>query len=166
LPGSAIQTLPVTSVGEIIVAANTSRSLLSLNMQPVASYTLNNPTAAVGSFFVSTLVTVTIESSMLSDPTLINPRTGLPFNGKIEESFRWFYDRRTAEPASSMSVGDKKPFELTILSRKMLGTWYGISPTRAALVFARPMTVKVGLTGIMEGTGRADFFMSGRLFGD
>jgi hypothetical protein len=166
LSADGLKTLPATSVGEIVVPANQSRSMLSLNMQPVADYSLNNPSETRGTFLVSTLVTVAIESSVLNDPTLINPRTGQPFNGKIEESFRWFFDRRTAQPGDSFSIGNKMPFELTIVSRQILGSWYGLSSTRAALVFARPITVKVGLTGNLIGSGRANFFMSGRLFGD
>jgi hypothetical protein len=166
LTGAGYETLPVTSVGEIVVAANESRSLLTLNMQPVAQYTLNNPTAARATSIISGVIRVSIESSVLSDPTLINPVTGQPFNGKIESSYQWIYDQRTSEPGATFGMTNKMPFETPILSRKSLTSVYGLSATRAAYVFARPMTVKISITGNLLGSGSANFFMNGRLFGD
>jgi hypothetical protein len=164
LVGAGFETLPLTSVGEIAVAANESRSLLSLNMQPVAQYNLRNAGTARSTLIMSGQVKVTIESSVLND--LVNPTTGQPFGGKIEMTYQWFYDQRAEEPTSSFGVATKIPFEMPILSRKILTSVYGLSATRAATVFARPITVKISATGNLLGSGSANFFMNGRLFGD
>jgi hypothetical protein len=165
-PTTNFQVLPITSAGDIAVAANASRSLLSLNLQPVADYNLNNANALRSALVLSAQVKVTIESSVLSDLNLINPRTGQPFDGKIESTYQWIFDNRVVEPSNSFAVASKMPFEVTVLSRKMLTTMYGISATRAALIFARPITVKVSTTGNLLGSGRANFFLNGRLLGD
>lgn len=166
LAGAGFESLPVTSVGDIVVAANASYSMLSLNLLSVSNYNLTNASTARSTLILSGLVKVSIESSMLNDPSLINPRTGQAFNGKIETTYQWFYDQRSVEGNTSFGVADKAPFEATILSRKMLTSLYGISTTRAALVFARPITVRISTTGNLLGTGNAHFFVNGRLFGD
>jgi len=162
----SFQPLPVTVLGDIVVGANESRSMLSLNLTPVADYRISNTSTVPSTGIVSTQIKVTIESSILNDPSLMNPRTGLPFDGKIELTMQWIFDQRLLDPNENFAVATKMPAEWTILSRKSLTSGYGLSATRAALVFARPITVKLSLTGNLAGAGRANFHVGGRLFGD
>jgi hypothetical protein len=115
---------------------------------------------------VAAQVKISIESSALNDPSLINPRTGQPFNGKVEGTYQWLFDQRSIEPGAGFGVTNRMPFEANILTRKGLTSSLGLSATRAALVFARPMTVRISLTGNLVGTGRANFHMNARLMGD
>ena len=162
----AYNALPLTAAGDIAVAANASRSLITVSMNPVANYYMHGVTGGTSTLYLNAQVKITIESSVLSDPSLINPLTGQPFNGKIETTSQWIYDMRHNEPSGSFQVATKQPFETTVLSRRGLTSGYGLSATRAALVFARPITVKIELLGGMQGSGMLNFFMGARLFGD
>jgi hypothetical protein len=163
---SAFEPLPLTHFGDIYVGANDTRSLITLNLDSVSDVILFNPHPARASLLLNANIKVIIENSALNDPTLINPRTGQPFNGKIETTYQWTYDRRIADAGESFVSSNKMPFDIVIASRKSLTSIYGLSPTRAAYFFSRPTTVRLSVTGNIMGNGRANFFMHGRLMGD
>ena len=163
---NVFEPLPLTSFGDISVGANDARSLITLNLDSVADILLINPHPTRASLLLNANIKVIIENSALNDPALINPRTGQPFNGKLELGYQWIYDRRTADAGESFISSNKMPFDVVVVSRKLLTSVYGLSPTRAAYFFSRPMTIKLSVTGNIVGNGRANFFLHGRLMGD
>jgi CGNR zinc finger len=77
----------VRDVGRMKLPAKSTNSLLchSLTSQPLWHF--SNATANTGNAQFRYLVFVTIENEVLNDPNLIDPTTGQPFGGVLEQGF-------------------------------------------------------------------------------
>jgi hypothetical protein len=134
--------------GSISLPPNSVNSLLCAVVNDTTSYTLRNATTSPANASINTMMTITIESSALNDPSLINPLTGAAFDGKIV--FRQIGTVRSgtlAPNASSSSTESRSAGAACspgFLSRQGLRTTYGLSNTVAQRVLSGALTLRMG----------------------
>ena len=132
------------------------------------SYQLHNTTGVdqPQGLFAFT-ATLTIESDALLDPSIIDPLTGLPANGKLVNQFTYVYrDDR------SMENGDRQRQRMTLVRvgnagiNKAALISQGLSPAVVDNLFNSAMTISMSISG--DAKLATDGFVTGnmRLFGD
>ena len=167
ITGADNEQFDVPNITEINVAAG-SRSLIDLQIHTSVTYALRNATAARKTNTVSLLIAVTIESDALNDPGLINPRTGLPFGGKLENKYLLMSDMRTLEPGATNVLSVRPDFATSagLLTRKDLMQTYGLNSTVARQVMSRALKVRLGVSGSGTGLTAVATTIGGRLISD
>lgn len=137
-------------------------------MTYIINYQLNNTTRvpqANAIFRAHTIIT--IESAVLNDPTLVDPITGLPYNGKIVTTFPF------AEGTNRSLAIDERIQKGMRFSAAGIGTFdteFFVSMNIPAKVvkrlFAKPMTVRVGVAGNIKLVDTGLIAIGLRLMGD
>lgn len=132
------------------------------------NYQLQNTTGVFqpqGVFSYSALLT--IESDVLLDPSIIDPQTGLPANGKLVSQFGYnFRDDR------SMDVNDRQRLRETLVRVGNAGInkaqliAQGLSESVVDDLFRNEMTIRMSVTGSARLVTDATVTCNMRLFGD
>jgi len=156
-------------VGRIIIPANASNSLFCHWQTPTVVASFHNTTAGImtnAQFRVTT--SYTLQNSVLNDPSLIDPNTGLPFNGKLTVSITTSALTRTLEPNEFGT--DREVSSRTciggLVSKRALIEGYGLTAAQAANFFKNDTAVTMGLSGSTRGVQSASVFISTRFVGD
>jgi hypothetical protein len=156
--------------GTISLPPNSVNSLLCAVVNDTTSYTLRNATTSAANASINTTMTLTIESSVLNDPSLINPLTGAAFDGKIV--FRQIGTVRSgtlAPNATSSSTESRSAGAAcspNFLSRQALRTSYGLSNTVAQRVLSGALTIRMGYKVTATNVSHLQYFPAIRLLGD
>ena len=111
---------------------------------------------------------VDIESDALLDPSIIDPSTGLPANGKLINVFDYPYrdDRR-------MDVNDRQRMREDLvragntgLTRKQFHDSFGLTDAQVDALFKSSITLRMNVTGAAKLCTDAFIFGNMRFFGD
>lgn len=132
------------------------------------NYTMNNTTGSGDQARFQFSANLTIESNALLDPSIIDPATGLPANGKLVFQFtpnRVFDDRH-------LDAGEHAQVRMTLtragnagINRpNLIGS--GLSPTVVDNLFKSAMTIRLNLVGNAKLVTGASVTTNMRLFGD
>jgi len=115
----------------------------------------------------SFLASLDIESDALLDPSIIDPATGLPANGKLMGQFTYAYrDDR------SMDAGDRHRQRMTLVRVGNAGInksqliSQGLAPAVVDALFNSAMTIRMNITGDAKLVTDASVTGNMRLFGD
>ena len=110
---------------------------------------------------------LTIESDVLLDPSIIDPQTGLPANGKLVSQFSYNYrDDR------SMDTNDRQRLRETLVRVGNAGInkdaliAQGLAPGVVDDLFRSAMTIRMSVTGSARLVTDATITCNMRLFGD
>ncbi len=148
-PGSTSFDLP--DIGRLTIPGRSAHSLLCHWLTPIAYYTFQNSTGVLQPNATFRLLPyVIVESSVLSDPSLIDPTTGLPFNGQIETGFAATYqDSQSLDPGHSATrrFSETRVCIGGFLSKQGLMQNYGLTEAQATAVFRHDITLRFGLRG-------------------
>jgi hypothetical protein len=167
-PGDGTVALNETNLTTYKLPGKSTKSLLCFNITPFLTINYHNESAAprLASFQVSS--TMTIANPVLDDPTLLDPLTGLPYNGVIETGLTVYRENFTlaagAIDQKRMSVS--RGCNAGLITKRSLMDDYGLSETLANKFFKQPITITFGLTGIVRS---ADFMVLAtgvRFYGD
>ena len=154
-----------TDLGVIRLPARATKTLLCFLYVPfvVTEYS-NAPSPQFAKFSIA--ADVTIENSVLNDPTLVNPLTGQPFGGKIKVSQSTLYELRGIV-AGQYEVRQELDslFCAGGVSRRQLIDLYKLTPAQATAFFARPITLRFGAKGQIN-EGFLNYHYNFRVFGD
>jgi hypothetical protein len=138
-------------IGRLTIPGQSAHSLLCHWLTPIAYYRFANPTGVFQPNATFRLTPyVIVESEVLDDPTLIDPTTGLPFNGQLESGFSATY-----QDSQSLDTSDtaQRRFSETrvciagFLSKRALVENYGLTDAQATQVFKKDVTLRFGLRG-------------------
>jgi len=161
-------------LGSIAIPARSSKSIIWPVFIFNTNYTLNNTNGSPLPGVFRTFVIVTIESDVLKDPSLIDPNSGLPYNGRLTNTFKNAYgEGRLLAPGEfdskflrAASAGNAA-FSTSILEDPG-GQNLPAKVVRA--LFANPMIIRIGLEGnvrlIDPDSASSISFVGLRLFGD
>lgn len=157
-------------IGRLTIPGKAVNSLLCHWLSPLYFYSFANGTGVQqpnGRFQVTPYVVV--ESNELSDPTLINPVTGLPFNGQLETGFSAsYFDRQSLVPGETEA--HRLSFTRTciagFLTKKSLVEVYGLTPAKANAVFQKDMTLRFGVRGSAALISNGSILYGLRVVGD
>ncbi len=158
-----------SDLNRITLPAHSTNSLLCHWWTPMITLSLANPTPAPITARVRWSPTLTVESSVLADPTLIDPTTGVAFGGKLLTSVAAVHNetftlaagetRRWQDSNSRVCIGGA-------LSRQSLIENYGLSAAKADDVLNHPLTVRLNVSGAFAGVDQAQLYFGLRFVGD
>jgi hypothetical protein len=158
-----------SDLNRITLPAHSTNSLLCQWWTPIVTLSFANPTAAPLTARVRWSPTLTVESSVLADPTLIDPNTGAPFGGKLETSVASSHNEAfTLAPGENRSWRDSSS-RLCIagaLSKQGLIEGYGLSAAKANDVLNHELTIRLNVTGSVTGVDQAQLYFGLRFVGD
>ena len=158
-----------TDIARITLPANATNSLLCHWFSPRVAVTFLNAGPATLQGRLSYNPTLTIENAALADPALIDPTTGLPFNGKLTTSMSASETFTLAlEPGMpiSQSLRDTATCQAGFVSRRLLIESYGLTAAQADSFFANPTTIRMNVSGNMRHAQSATFSFGLRIVGD
>jgi len=168
LPAPTVTNFDAEDILRIKLPRRATRTIIYPALNFFIDYQLQNTTGVFQSqgLFAFT-ARVTIESDVLLDPSIIDPQTGLPANGKLVGQFSYaFRDDR------SMDVNDRQRLHETLvrvgnagISKSQL-VGQGLSPAVVDDLFQSAMTVRMSVTGNARLVTDASVTCNMRLFGD
>ena len=165
----AITSVDETDLDSIVLPGRATNSLVCFTFTPLTTWQWENATAApqAGRMFLRPLVRV--ESPVLEDPGLINPNTGLPFDGVLFEStISTYLESRTVDPGETelqyramtrSCIGG-------LVSVRSLRDGYGLSEAVIKEFFKNPITFTFGVRGDVAMVSTASYILGVRLYGD
>jgi len=150
-PAPGLTTFDFPDIGRLTIPGRSAHSLLCHWLTPIAYYSFQNPTGVFQSLATYRLSPyVIVESSVLSDPALIDPTTGLPFNGKLETAFAATYQDSQSLDVNQSATRRFSETRVCIggfLTKANLMSTYGLTDAQATQVFRHDMTLRFGLRG-------------------
>ena len=168
-PQPASSSFVETNLATLIIPAKSTNSLLCFALTPSINFQLHNLTGAAqptARFGVRS--TIVLENPLLNDPSLIDPTTGLPFNGRINLSLATYSESR------SMAAGerDQKQFFFSrhcidgVISRQALQVNYGLPPGVVNDFFKNDITLTFGAAGDLQLVSGGTYYYGARIYGD
>jgi hypothetical protein len=158
-----------TKLASLTIPANSTNSLLCFALTPSMNFQLRNQTGVpqpTARFWVRP--TVVIENPLLNDPTLIDPTTGAPFNGKIAVSLVTYMESRSMavnESEMKQIFLSRNCIEGLIAKRGLEGT-YGLPQSLVDDFFKQDITLTFGAAGDVQLVTNATYYFGIRLYGD
>ena len=132
------------------------------------TYNMNNTTASDGQARFQFTANLTIESAALTDPSIIDPMTGDPANGKLVLQFtpNRVFDDRHLDPAehAQMRLTLTRAGNAGINKEQLVAS--GLSQTVVDNLFASAMTIRMNVVGTAKLVDLASITANMRLFGD
>jgi hypothetical protein len=170
-PPAAPTHYDVRDIARVGLPSHATRSLVCFEITGFAFWEFANPTAAATEAAFSYNAYFTIDNAALADPTLINPLSGTPFNGRLElPSFGGplFREVRT------IVAGSSEFHELTasrgcvdgMVSRRALRDTYHLPNAVIDQFFHNAMTIHSNLRGVAEAVDSAQVVLGTRFYGD
>jgi len=147
----ASTTFDLPDIGRLTIPGKSAKSLLCHWLSPIAFYRFQNTT---GVFQPNATIRLTpyviVESEVLNDPALIDPTTGLPFNGRLETGFSATYqDSQSMDAGHSATrrFSESRVCIAGFLSKRALMEGYGLTEAQANEVFKKDITLRFGVRG-------------------
>ena len=156
-------------IGRIALPKNATKSLICFGVTsfPLWDYFNPDPSPVTGRFRF--LNGFTIENELLDDPALIDPTTGLPFNGAIElplgSPVLEFVTLQPGESDLKRTITSRTCIG-GLVSKRSLAESYGLPSSIVDKFFKRPITIRLNLSGSMTYVDSANVFYGVRLYGD
>jgi hypothetical protein len=157
-------------LGSVTVSGSSGRSTICIQEAGRTAYAFkgNNPEGDIVSLSVAHRYE--IQSAVLDNNSLINPRTGLPFGGKLNISTNGGYvDQdymKTGQRlARSQTVGS---FDCAtpLLNYSVLVSGFGLSSLTAQYLMSQPMTIRLFVSGAAGSVDGGFYSMQLRTMGD
>jgi hypothetical protein len=159
----------LNDIAHVALPDKSANSVLCYWFSPLLSVDYLNPNASDDMGLLSYSPTLTVESEVLDDPALIDPTTGLPFDGKLVTGMT------SSEHFETPLAPGQHLFERTrdsavciagFLSRRALVDTYGLTESQAKQVFKKPMTVRLNVSGSVRLVDEASLIFGLRIVGD
>jgi len=169
-PAPAFTSFDFPDIGRIKLPGKSARSLLCHWLSPILTYAFENATGVYQpNARLQLSPYVVIESSVLSDPSLIDPGTGLPFGGRLETGFAATYiDSRSMQPGDRQLIrhSQSRTCIAGFLARRSLVQGYGFTDAQVDELFRKDMRISFGLRGNAAMVSDATFLYGLRVVGD
>jgi len=169
-PAPALTSFDLADIGRLTIPARSAHSLLCHWLTPIAVYSFENTTGVFQPNATFRLIPyVIVESEVLNDPTLIDPTTGLPFNGQLEAGFSATYqDSQSLDPGqrATRRFSESRVCIGGFLSKNALMETYGLTDAQAAAVFHHDINLHFGLRGNAALVPGASIIYGLRVVGD
>jgi hypothetical protein len=164
----AVTEFSVVNGDSIQLPARASNSLLCFALTPVMNRTFRNDLANDAQAVLMTRALISIESSVLDNPALINPDTGLPFNGKLDIMLVTNHESRRITPGDfdTRNTTLTRSCQGALISKRALVGTYGLTPTQANSFFNNRITVRLSMNGTARMVQSMIHGFGLRLYGD
>lgn len=168
-PAPALTSFAFEDLGRITLPGKSTQSLLCYWFSPVLTVRYANPTPNQVLARLRYSPTLTIENPVLATPGLIDPTTGLPFDGKLitgMTSSELFEVPLAPGVAFTERTRDSAVCIAGSISRKSLADTYGLSDAQIKEFFKKPTTVRMNISGSAQYVESASLYFGLRLIGD
>jgi hypothetical protein len=167
-PQPALTSFTEDKLDTIMLPAKATNSLLCFSVTPNISFMLHNQTGVAQPMArFGARPTVILENELLNDPSLIDPTTAAPFNGRISFGLATYFESR------NMAVDEREYKSLFVsrhciegFNRRVLAETYGLPPAIADDFFSHPITLTFGAAGDAQLVGNAGYYYGVRVYGD
>lgn len=156
-------------MGHITLPGGTTHSLLCFQTTALNSWQFHNKTMIPQYAQIELNESVTIESALLAGPSLIDPTTGQPFNGKLTASIgllasHWAMLQPGAEQGNSGWV--TRACEGGAISKAQLRQIYGLPDKIIDRFFLMPITLRLNASGEAQLVEFGGMSFGVRFYGD
>jgi hypothetical protein len=167
-PGDGFYLFNETGLGTYKLPGKSTKSLLCFNITPFLTINYHNESAAPRLASFGGFTTMTIANPVLDDPALLDPATGLPFNGVIESGLNVYRETFTlaAGAMDQKRMAVSRGCNAGFISKRSLMDDYGLSETLANKFFRQPITITFGLTGSVRSADLMLLTTGVRFYGD
>ena len=168
-PSPATTAFNFQDIAHIKLPARAANSLLCYWFSPYLQVNYANTTAAPVVARLNYSPTVTIDNSLLSDPSLTDPTTGLPFGGSLTTGMtasEHFEVPLSAGSTLYERTRDSAVCIAGLISQDALTGTYGLSAAQAREFFRRPMTLHLNVRGTAQYVDSASLYFGLRIVGD
>ncbi|WP_149194324.1 hypothetical protein [Luteimonas suaedae] len=171
-PLPAFTSFTFDDVARITLPKDVSHSLLCHWFSPYLGIVYGNPNPPGGAPIVAWLwyqPTLTIENAVLGDPAMIDPTTGLPFNGRLTTSVTSFESFEVPLPADTQIAVRERDTATCIggfVSRRALVQIWGLTESQAWQFFKHPTTIRMNISGGAQYVASANMIFGLRVIGD
>ena len=165
----AFTNVDASDLAVINLPGKATNSILCFTFTPFASWNWFNGTGTQQIAQMFLRPSVRIESVVLEDPSLIDPITGLPFNGVLLDStISTFLQNRTLDDGESDFQFRATTRSCTggLVNKRTLSGVYGLSDAVIIEFFKQPITVSFGVRGSVSMVTAANYSVGVRLYGD
>ena len=169
VPAPGVTSVDEADLATIQLPGKATKSLICFTFTPFASWQWWNTTATPQPARMFLRPLVRVESPVLEDPGLINPGTGLPFDGVLFESTVSSYSEvRTLDPGESEIQYRATTRACTggLVSTRVLRNGYGLSDAVIKDFFKNPITLSFGVRGNVALVSSGSYRVGIRLYGD
>jgi hypothetical protein len=167
-PAPASTTFVENDLAVINLPAKATKTLMCFTLTPSIFVDWSNFTGAQQLARFTAGALITIENPVLADPALIDPLTGLPFNGVLETGLSTWHHSQTMPDNSHEQERSMQTRSCLagIISRRVLVDTYGLADAQAKEFFKKPMTIRFGARGTVAMSQYMNYFYGIRLYGD
>lgn len=156
-------------MGKVLIPAKSAKTLFCHWQTPFGVMVYSNGTGVYqGSARVIFNSTYRIENEVLSDPTLLDPNTGLPYGGVIESGLTAVRDSRGLQPGDSHVYRDNYTRVCFggLISKRNLIEGYGLSEAQATAFFKKDTIITIGMSGSTRFVSNGSMIIGTRFVGD
>lgn len=168
-PQPAFTSFDLTDIGHVTLPANSTHSILCFHTTAFQSWYFRNETASAGESNLLIEESLTIENPLLDDPSLIDPTTGAPFNGKLTA----YIGTETSDGGTLQAGEDRhhggyvtRTCQAGAISTSYLTTVYGLPNSVVKNFFKQPITIRLNVNGNATLVQDAFLSMGVRFYGD
>ena len=168
-PAPAVTNVDEADLASIVLPGKATNSLICFTFTPFATWQWDNTTGSTQTGQMFLRPAVRVESSVLEDPGLIDPNTGLPFDGVLFDStISTFLQTRTLDPGESDLEYRAMTRACTggLVSTRVLRDSYGLSEALIKDFFKNPITLSFGVRGNVAMMADVSYSVGIRLYGD
>jgi len=167
-PAASTYTIP--DAARMVIPGKSSFSLFCHWQTPVAVAILHNETAStIQNARFNAVPSYTFQNSVLNDPALINPLTGLPFGGQITVSaLTGIRHQQSLQPGDVVWERDDETRACIngMISKRQLTETYGLTDQQATNFFKQDTAITMGMTIQATGVEFASVIYNTRWLGD
>ncbi|MFO1322940.1 MAG: hypothetical protein U1F15_02645 [Burkholderiales bacterium] len=156
-------------LGRITLPGKSTETLICHWATPLLTYSFANPTGTSIPAQITIRSTFRLESAVLNDPALINPFTGLPFNGGIDiGGLPTYRDSQTIalNEVRSQTIQATRSCIEGLMSTSTLVSSYGLTENQAKSFFGNPITIRAGVSGSARLVSGGQVIVGTRFTGD
>lgn len=168
-PAPGVTSFDFSDLGHITLPARSAHSLLCYWFSPFLTIGYGNDSASPVVAWLNYAPSVTIENPVLDDPSLIDPNTGLPFDGKLLTAMTSSEVLEVPLPPATHiteRTRDSAVCVAGLISKDTLVRLYGLSEAQARDFFRRPMTLRLNVAGSAQYVDTASLYFGLRIVGD
>jgi len=145
-PSVPVPATTFNDVARITIPGRSADNIIYAIANHTVSFEMFNPGATPTQGRISYVPTITIESDVLNDPSLIDPTTGLPFNGSFTTGGlgTYFTNKTLASGASEFQTQSYTRANTTGLSRTFFAG-VGLPANVINDLYKKPMTIRLNV---------------------
>ena len=167
-PAPGVTSFNESNLATMNLPAKATKSLMCFALTPFIDISWDNATGSPQTARFNATAVITIDNDVLSDPTLIDPGTGVPFGGSVTLGLSTWRHSKSIQPGEfeNESSTQSRNCIAGILSKRSLVDNYGLTDAQATQFFKRPMTLHFGARGSVSMSDFTSYFYGIRLYGD